>query len=426
MIEDLNADCYCISLDREALRRSLDAEAGRPGFGQLVEQRCPNLFAALPVFVSRRNIDAMARVIAAVETIVALPAYRERVLAGAAPIARRDPGARGAFTGFDFHLSPSGPKLIEINTNSGGALLNVLLGRAQRACCAEVAQMLSAPPTEAVSEPGIADMFVTEWRRSHREGRPQRIAIVDDAPQDQYLYPEFVLFEHMFGRAGIEAVISAPQELSWRHGRLMHASGPVDFVYNRLTDFYLREPAHAALREAYEADAVVLTPHPHAHALYADKRNLELLSHPETLETLGAARETIAVLVDGIPRTRIVNSGNADALWAERRRLFFKPAAGYGGRAAYRGDKLTRRVWDEILQSSYVAQELVAPSQRSVDHSTALKVDLRSYTYDGKLQLLAARLYQGQTTNMRTSGGGFAPVLTQPEARESTPAACAA
>jgi hypothetical protein len=26
--------------------------------------------------------------------------------------------------------------------------------------------------------------------------------------------------------------------------------------------------------------------------------------------------------------------------------------------------------------------------------------------------LLAARIYQGQTTNLRTAGGGFAPVLT--------------
>jgi hypothetical protein len=30
--------------------------------------------------------------------------------------------------------------------------------------------------------------------------------------------------------------------------------------------------------------------------------------------------------------------------------------------------------------------------------------------------LAAARLYQGQTTNMRTPGGGFAPVLVLPAA----------
>jgi hypothetical protein len=40
-----------------------------------------------------------------------------------------------------------------------------------------------------------------------------------------------------------------------------------------------------------------------------------------------------------------------------------------------------------------------------------LKSDIRLYTYDGTVLLAAARLYQGQTTNFRTPGGGFAPVF---------------
>ncbi len=78
------------------------------------------------------------------------------------------------------------------------------------------------------------------------------------------------------------------------------------------------------------------------------------------------------------------------------------------------GDKITRRVWAEILNASYVAQRIVTPSTRkiSVDGTQrSLKADLRNYTYDGKIQLIAARLYQGQTTNFRTEGGGFAPVF---------------
>ena len=45
---------------------------------------------------------------------------------------------------------------------------------------------------------------------------------------------------------------------------------------------------------------------------------------------------------------------------------------------------------------------------------TELKADVRLYTYEGKVLLGAARLYRGQTTNMRTPGGGFAPVLIVP------------
>jgi hypothetical protein len=40
-----------------------------------------------------------------------------------------------------------------------------------------------------------------------------------------------------------------------------------------------------------------------------------------------------------------------------------------------------------------------------------MKADFRCYVYAGRIQLLAARLYQGQTTNFRTPGGGFAPVF---------------
>jgi len=90
--------------------------------------------------------------------------------------------------------------------------------------------------------------------------------------------------------------------------------------------------------------------------------------------------------------------------------LFFKPNSGYGSRGAYRGDKLTRRVFGEILQSAYIAQKLAMPGERRVSEMESLKYDVRCYTYNGVIQLAAARLYQGQTTNFRTPGGGFAPV----------------
>ena len=47
--------------------------------------------------------------------------------------------------GYDFHLGAGGPKLIEVNTNAGGAFLNALLAKAQHACCREVEQALKLP-----------------------------------------------------------------------------------------------------------------------------------------------------------------------------------------------------------------------------------------------------------------------------------------
>jgi hypothetical protein len=87
---------------------------------------------------------------------------------------------------------------------------------------------------------------------------------------------------------------------------------------------------------------------------------------------------------------------------------------GYGSRGAYRGDKMTRRVFGEVLQGDYVAQRLALPGERRRDVEGSpqrFKVDIRHYVYDGEMQLTAARLYQGQTTNFRTAGGGFAPVI---------------
>lgn len=45
-----------------------------------------------------------------------------------------------------------------------------------------------------------------------------------------------------------------------------------------------------------------------------------------------------------------------------------------------------------------------------IEAAPVLKFDLRNYIYNGAVQWVGARLYQGQTTNFRTPGGGFAPV----------------
>ena len=111
-------------------------------------------------------------------------------------------------------------------------------------------------------------------------------------------------------------------------------------------------------------------------------------------------------------------AADANALWKTRRQLFFKPVSGYGSKAVYRGDKLTRRVFEQIIQGGYVAQSWVPPSERfwPVDGVIQqFKMDLRNYSYKGQVQLVAARLYQGQTTNFRTPGGGFAAVTAVSE-----------
>jgi hypothetical protein len=235
--------------------------------------------------------------------------------------------------------------------------------------------------------------------------------------------PEFALCRQMFTQRGVSAVIADPADLGWRDGRLWHAGQAIDMVYNRLTDFDLSTPSSQALHDAYLAGAVVLTPHPHAHALRANKRNLVTLSNDELLGDWGVSDADRQCLRDAVPATQAVTRENADTLWAQRRHLFFKPVAGYAGKAAYRGEKLTKRAWQDILAGDFIAQALVPPGQRLVDVGgvgTQLKFDVRAYTYDGQIQLLVARTYSGQTTNFRTPGGGFSPVLIVPQIELAT------
>ena len=408
----LNRDCFCITLDRSSLSAAIRAEAGDPDLvGALLASR-PNLFSGGPVFISTHDVKAMLDVVAAIEAATGDTAYQEEVLGWAPAIARHDFGPRGVFMGYDFHLGGSGPKLIEVNTNAGGAFLNALLARAQEACCRQAsdARRANAP---GEFEALVWQMFIDEWELQGRVGQPRTIAIVEDGPKDQFLYPEFLLAQRFFEQRGVKACVVDPSELRISGGRLEHDGQTVDLVYNRLVDFSLDAAGHEALRDAYLHGAVVLTPNPRNHALFADKRNLSLLSDPAMVAGWDLTPGQLKSL-SAIPHTALVTAENAERLWAERSRHFFKPAGGHGGKAVYRGDKLTRCVWAEIQRGGYIAQELAKPSERRIKidgEIQSLKLDVRLYTYQGQPLQMAARVYQGQTTNFRTPGGGFAPVF---------------
>ncbi|MDD1622044.1 MAG: hypothetical protein LUQ11_11235 [Methylococcaceae bacterium] len=414
--EQLNATCHCVSLNRKAMRNELLALDPDGELYRMIAEERPHLFAESAVFVGQDYLNRQLQIIAALERVIAMPAYQQRVLAHAPASARFQPKSEGVFLGYDFHISEDGPKLIEINSNAGGAMINAILIRAQNNCCdlvgcqqpGRIAQ--DALPPEQL----FLDMFYREWR-AERDNQPLRsIAIVDDDPQNQYMLPEFKLFKQLFERHRIATVICDPTELTFRDGALWRGDMRIDLVYNRLTDFGLETDTSRTLRDAYLENAVVVTPHPRNHALYADKRNLALLCDDDFLQAIGVDLQTRAILLQGIAHTFLVNERDGEALWAERKQLFFKPAKGYGSKAAYRGDKLTRRVFNDILHHDYVAQTLIKPSERQLEidqQIVDLKLDLRHYVYRGQTQLICARLYQGQTTNFRTPGGGFAQVV---------------
>jgi hypothetical protein len=410
----LNQQCYCITLDHKALSESLRDQFVDAGNEASAPPELDHLFSNTPVFVPQADIETMERIVQAIESAAALPLYRERGLSWAPEIARFDPGPVGAFMGYDFHLGPEGPQLIEINTNAGGAFLNTMLARAQHRCCDPSQQTATTKQALDGFEDAVFDMFKQEWQRQRADSMPVRLAIVDDAPETQFMFPEFQLAQQLLQARGIDTLILDPSELEYVDGALTAKGKRIDMVYNRLVDFALDAPAHDALRRAYLDRAVVVTPNPRVHALMADKRNLALLSEPQTLRDWGLSDADADYLEQAVPRTRLVSENDATELWSARRELFFKPVAGHGSKGVYRGSKLTRRVFENILNGDYIAQNFVPAGERTmkIDGTvTTRKVDIRLYTYAGKRLLTAARVYQGQATNFRTPGGGFAPVF---------------
>lgn len=409
-----NAACFCITLERSTLIDLLDLQTGSDGFGDSLVGTHPYLFAASPVFLTAPAIAEMRSIVAAIEAAIALPQFHAATLNWAPPIAMRDFGPAGAMMGYDFHLANEGPRLIEINTNAGGAFLNAVLAKAQRTCCDSAADVERTKPTDTGFEDRVVSMFRSEWTRQGRTVPLKTIAIIDVLPREQHLFPEFLLAKAVLERHGIETIIADPQELTSSAAGVSIGDRPIDLIYNRLVDFMLDEPRHDQLQAAYLSGQVVVTPNPYLHVRYANKRNLALLSDMNRLSQWGLPTSQLELLRNAVPRTVVVKTQDADSLWADRRNLFFKPAQGYASKAAYYGGKLTKKVWQEILKGDYIAQAYTPPGKRRVIRDgipVELKTDIRLYTYGGGVLLTTARLYQGQTTNMRTPGGGFAPVL---------------
>lgn len=407
--KNLNKTCACRTLDSQLLNQYLE------GISDDLSLR-PHLFSTTAVFISLNQFNEMKQIIQAAEEVIGNDKYQKQVLRH--PVSLPDHGPSGVFMGYDFHLTEKGPKLIEINTNAGGALLNLSLARAQLSCCSDMNMDLHLATKLEDKELNFIDMFKKEWSLQRGEKPLTNIAIVDANPEEQYLYPEFKLFQKLFTHYGIKCFIADPRELLWREGQLFYQGEAIDMIYNRYTDFYLEDENSASLKEAYLQGGVVITPNPHHHALYANKLNLITLSSEEELSSLGIAQKTRKILLNGIPTTKRVSSRDGERWWLDRKKYFFKPVSGYGGKAIYRGDKITRKVWTEILQNDYVAQELTPPSLRLIRHNDKdenLKLDLRAYVYEGEIQLMATRLYSGQTTNFRTPGGGFSPVFLAEE-----------
>jgi len=409
LAEACNQGCFCNRLDRAELAAAFARLTGDDDAvpGLLAER--PHLFADYPVFLPESDRSAMLGVVSAVTSAVSATDDDGR--------SGPEAGATGVFMGYDFHVGDGPPRLIEINTNAGGAFLNALASGAYGRCSALAGRMIEPEPWGRFAA-RTAAMFETEWTAQRGQGRAGSIAVADDDPERQYLYPEFLVARRLFSDLGYRSLIVDARDLSFADGRLRAGEEEIDLVYNRLVDFSLSDMEHAGLSEAWRAGAAVVTPNPLHHARLADKRILTLLTDPAYVAHLRISEKDRDALAT-IPRAYLLTEPAAEALWAQRKSLFFKPASGYGARAVYRGASVSRTVFERMVSQNYIAQAYAEPSDRVMrvgGEERRLKLDVRVYVYRDEPLLFAARLYRGQATNFRTEGGGFAPVIFLKEA----------
>ncbi|TGK05630.1 circularly permuted ATPgrasp domain protein [Leptospira langatensis] len=411
----LNENCSCSTLDKNRIERGIDWISSVP------EEQSSKFYSETPSFISTSELKQMSNVLRAIRKAVQLASIRNKFLKGYSESKRNETVSGGVFMSMDFHLTSKGPKLIEINTNAGGAFLQWKLLQAQVRCCKAVAMTL---PNESELErlkDKFYSIFIEEWNTSGRSGTPSLIAIIDEEPTKQYLYPEFVFFKELFVSKGIGCEILSPEQIQLIDGSLFFENRKIDLIYNRLTDFHFSDPKYRNIKLAWIAEAVVVTPNPMDYDLFANKENLSVFSDADFLKGEGLDPEDIEILSSSVPKTMPLIEAKSDEIWKNRKDYFFKPKEGFGSKAAYYGGKLTKNKFQEILSGNYVMQEFVPPSVRTTSLSgkeEELKMDIRAYIYQDEILLLASRLYQGQTTNFRTPGGGFSPLYVLPNFTE--------
>ncbi len=354
----------------------------------------------LPVAALRR----MLKLVRLLDRISRCPAYRSEVYPQVPDVAGFDPGHDAVMMCYDFHLAGDVPRLIEVNTNAGGGLLAYLAH--------DPSLSIESASLKGKLKKRLLSTFADEIHQfsGGKKSKPERIVIIDDEPNQQFLYPEMSAFADLFKEWGVPVEIVDPQQLEasadgvWLNGKA------VDLVYNRHCDFYLESEGMSGLRTAYLAGKVCLSPNPHLYGLLADKRRLVIWADPVKRAAFSLSTDEQDLLDKVLPACSLLADLDLQQVWSERKKRVFKPVDSFGSRGVLLGEKISRKRFDELPATTTLVQELVPPSMTEVPDHDPMKTDLRLYAYRDRALGVTARLYRGQVTNLRTPGGGFARV----------------
>lgn len=358
----------------------------------------------VPVMLPRTDLQAMTRMVRALYRLARMPGYRALVEPELPAVAQFDPGYDSVMMGYDFHLTPDGPRLIEVNTNAGGGMLALWAQQSlEKVADGELPGRL---------QQRLQRSFAEELRGQggQAQGWPRLSVILDQTPAEQFLYPEMQAFARLFEAWGGSAAVADPDQLQAGAEGVFLQGRRVELIYNRHCDFYLESPQLAGVRAAYLAGTVCLTPNPRSYGLLGDKRRMILWSDPAVLQQLGLPPRQRELLLQGVPESRLLAALDRQEIWRQRDDWVFKPVDRFGSRGVFLGRKISKTRFDELPAETTLVQRQAPPSLTPIPGGGEMKTDFRLFVYRNRILGVAARIYQGQVTNLRTPGGGFAPI----------------
>ncbi|MBF0192995.1 MAG: hypothetical protein HQL71_00495 [Magnetococcales bacterium] len=347
------------------------------------------------VELPKGQLKTMIKLVNALYKLHKIPAYIKQTTPQLPSSAQFNPGNDSVMMGYDFHLTPEGPRLIEVNTNAGGMML---------------AWQSDVKPRGVTA---LLNTFNMEMKlfNNAKMAIAKRIVIIDREPQKQYLYPEMQQFAMLFRSRGIAADVVDPDQLQADDNGVSLNGEKVDLIYNRVCDFYLEEDYMAGIKAAYLQNNVCLTPNPRAYGLLADKRRLLLFCNAEKLNALGVDPDLQKTILEVTPDCRLLEDFDPEIFWQERRQWVVKPVDAFGSRGVIVGKGMSRARFASLDTKTTLVQKLIPPSTTTCPWSEKpMKTDLRLFVYQNKVLGVTARIYRGQVTSFKEPGSGYAPI----------------
>jgi hypothetical protein len=284
------------------------------------------------------------------------------------------------------------------------------------------------------------DRFMQAIEEAWREFRANRgasnfnerpnIAIVDW--EDVATSSEFELFKQYFNSKGLDVLITTPERLEFKDGRLRDGDFVIDIYYKRvLTSELLEKPdAARATLEAYEAGAVCVINSFRAKLLHK-KMSFGLL-HDEDNAHLFSPHE-LEHIRRHIPWTRKVAEGYTTFngrqidlipfIAQNREQLVLKPNDEYGGKGVTIGWAATQDEWakaiKDALASPFVVQWAVHLDQESFPYYDQtggltfrdLTADLDPFVFGSDTQGVLTRLSAAALLNVTAGTGSVVPTM---------------